>query len=386
MVLDIVKTDALNLRDSFSDDRRTEISDVAGEVDIEDLIPEEECVFTMTRMGYIKRMSADEYRIQKKGGRGKIGITRREEDEVDTMFTCSTHDNLMFLSSKGRAYKLKGYEIPEGSRTSKGLNVVNILPLEPEEKISAMLDVPDDRDDKFVCMITRNGVIKRTELTNFRNIRRSGIIAINLDEGDELIDVRITEGNDDLYVATKKGMGIRFNEQDARAIGRAARGVKAISFKYPDDEVVAMEILKEGDGGKLLTVSSQGIGRKSDYADYRIQGRGGYGTINYRTERFGDVAAVRVVYDDDDAILITESGVMIRLSCDEIRECARPSKGVILMKLGEGDRVITMTTAKKSEEEPADALPEDHGADAETEEDPETATDAAKATETEDAE
>ncbi len=359
MVLDIVKTDALNLRDSFSDDRRTEISEVAGEVDIEDLIPEEECVFTMTRMGYIKRMSADEYRIQKKGGRGKIGITRREEDEVDTMFTCSTHDNLMFLSSTGKAYKLKGYEIPEGSRTSKGLNVVNILPLEPEEKISAMLDVPDDRDDKFVCMITKNGVIKRTELTNFRNIRRSGIIAINLDEGDELIDVRVTDGSDDLYVATKKGMGVRFNEQDARAIGRAARGVKAITFKYPDDEVVAMEILKEGDGGKLLTVSTQGIGRKSDYSDYRVQNRGGSGTINYRVDKYGDVAAVRVVYDDDDAILITESGVMIRVSCEEIRECARPSKGVILMKLAEDDRVITLTTAKKSEEEKPDALPED---------------------------
>ena len=384
LVLDIVKTDALNLRDSYSDDRRTEISEVAGEVDIEDLIPEETCVFTMTQMGYIKRMSADEYRIQRKGGRGKIGITRREEDIVTTMFTCSTHDNLMFFTTKGKAYKLKGYEIPEGSRTSKGLNVVNILPLEPEEKISAMLCVPDERDDKYLCMITKNGVIKRTELMNFRNIRRSGIIAINLDEDDTLIDVRVTEGDDDLYVATKKGMGIRFNENDARAIGRAARGVKAISFKSKDDEVVAMEIIREGDGGKILTVSTEGIGRKSDYSDYRVQNRGGYGTINYRTERFGDVAAVRVVYDDDDAILITESGVMIRLSCEEIRECARPSKGVIVMKLNEGDKVITMTTAKRSEDEKTEPLPEDDSpAEDEAEELPEN--EETGAAETEDA-
>ena len=187
--------------------------------------------------------------------------------------------------------------------------------------------------------------------------------------------MRITEGSDDLYVATKKGMGIRFNEQDARAIGRAARGVKAITFKSADDEVVAMEIIREGDGGKILTVSSEGIGRKSDYDDYRAQNRGGSGTINYRTERFGDVAAVRVVYDDDDAILITESGVMIRLSCEEIRECARPSKGVILMKLNEGDRVMTLTTAKRSEEEQPDELPADDAAETdEPENEPEAET------------
>lgn len=374
MILDIVKTESLNLRDRYSDDRRTEITDVLGEVDIEDLIPEEDCVFTMTQMGYIKRIPADEYIIQRKGGRGKIGITRREEDYVDTMFTCSTHDNLMFLSTTGKAYKLKGYEVPEGSRTSKGLNIVNVLPLENGEKISAMLMVPDDREGKYLIMITKNGVIKRTELTNFRNIRRGGIIAINLDEGDALIDVRLTNGDDDIYVATKKGLGIRFNENDARVIGRTARGVKAISFKSEEDEVVGMEIIaKEDDGGKLLTVSTTGLGRKSDYDDYRCQNRGGFGSMNYRVDKYGDVAAIRKVFDDDDAILITESGIMIRLSCTDIRECARPSKGVRLMKLNEGDKVITMTLAKKVEEEEETAsLPDEPEKDENTAENPET--------------
>lgn len=363
MVLDIVKTEALNLRDRYSDDRRTEITEVLGEVDIEDLIPEEDCVFTMTKMGYIKRIPADEYRIQRKGGRGKIGITRREEDIVDTMFTCSTHDNLMFLSTTGKAYKLKGYEVPEGSRTSKGLNIVNVLPLESGEKISAMLMVPDDREGKFIIMITKNGVIKRTELENFKNIRRGGIIAINLDEGDELIDVRLTDGDDDIYVATKKGLGIRFNENDARVIGRTARGVKAITFKSEEDAVVGMEIItKENDGGKILTVSTTGLGRKSDYDDYRCQNRGGFGSMNYRVDKYGDVASIRKVFDDDDAILITESGIMIRLACNDIRECARPSKGVRLMKLNEGDKLITMTITKRAEDEEEEtaALPEDN--------------------------
>ena len=361
MVLDIVKTEALNLRDRYSDDRRTEITDVEGEVDIEDLIPEEDCVFTLTKMGYIKRIAAADYIIQRKGGRGKLGLTKREEDYVDTMFTCSTHDNLMFFSTTGKAYKIKGYEVPEGSRTSKGLNIVNVLPLEGDEKISAMLMVPDNREGKNIIMITKYGVIKRTELENFRNIRRNGIIAINLDEGDELIEVRLSDGDDDIYVATKKGLGIRFNENDARVTGRTSRGVKAISFKSADDVIVGMEIIsKEDDGGKILTVSETGLGRKSDYSDYRCQNRGGFGSMNYRVDKYGDVASIRKVFDDDDAILITESGVMIRVACTDIRECSRPSKGVRLMKVGEGDRLITMTLAKRIEDEEETApLPED---------------------------
>ena len=360
-VLQLIKEEALVLRDKFADERRTQIINVSGEVDIEDLIPEEDCVFTKTALGYIKRMPVEEYRIQRKGGRGKIGITQREEDIVDTMFTCSTHDYIMFFTTKGKAYKLKGYEIPQGSRTSKGMNLVNILPIETDEKVSAMLMVPENAENSFLCMITEHGIIKRTELSNFNNIRKNGIIAINLDEGDVLEGVKLTGGNDDLFVATKKGLGIRFNENDARIIGRTARGVKAISFKYDDDCVIGMEIISENDGGKILTVSESGYGRKSDYGDYRAQARGGFGSMNYRVEKYGDVAAIKIVYDDEDIILISAQGLIIRLSATDIRECARPSKGVKLMRLGENDSVIAMTSAKKSDEdsdEETDSLPD----------------------------
>jgi len=350
-VLALVKDEALVIRDKFSDDRRSEIVNVTGEVDIEDLIPEEECVFTKTSMGYIKRMSVDEYQIQKKGGKGRIGITRREEDIVDTMFTASTHSYIMFFTTKGKAYMIKGYEIPEGSRTSKGMNLVNILPIESDEKVTTMLMIPKEHEDLYLCMITKKGIIKRTELINFRNIRKSGIIAINLDEGDVLQKVLLTTGEQDIFVATKKGLGIRFNETDARVIGRTARGVRALKFKYEDDEVIGMEILDEESGGKLLTVSEWGNGRKSDFSDYHIQSRGGFGSINYRVSKYGDVAAIKVVYDDDDVILISEQGIIIRISAESIRECARPSKGVRLMKLSENDCVTTLTLAKNSGEE-----------------------------------
>lgn len=375
-VLALVKDEAMVIRDKFSDDRRSEIVNVSGEVDIEDLIPEEDCVFTMTQMGYIKRMSVDEYQIQKKGGKGKIGITRREEDVVDTMFTASTHSQIMFFTTKGKAYIIKGYEIPEGSRTSKGMNLVNILPIEGDEKVTTMIMIPKENEGLYLCMITRNGIIKRTELENFKHIRKNGIIAINLDEGDVLQKVLLTNGNNDLFVATKKGLGIRFNENDARVIGRTARGVKALTFKYPDDRVIGMEILDEEAGGKLLTVSEWGNGRKSDFSDYHIQSRGGYGSINYRVEKYGDVAAIKVVYDDDDVILISEQGIIIRITAESIRECARPSKGVRLMKLSENDSVITLTLAKRSAEEEATELQDLEG-DGEAEE----ASDAAAVTE-----
>ena len=364
-VLALVKEEATVIRDKFSDDRRSEIVNVTGEMDIEDLIPEEDCVFTMTQMGYIKRMSVDEYQLQKKGGKGRIGITRREEDVVDTMFTASTHSHIMFFTTKGKAYMVKGYEIPEGSRTSKGMNLVNILPIESDEKVTTMIMIPKEHDDLFLCMITRNGIIKRTELENFRNIRKNGIIAINLDEGDVLQKVLLTTGNQDLFVATRKGLGIRFNETDARVIGRTARGVKALTFKYEDDFVVGMEILDEEADGKLLTVSEWGNGRKSDFSDYHVQSRGGYGSINYRVDKYGDVAAIKVVYEDDDVILISEQGIIIRIASESIRECARPSKGVRLMKLSESDSVITLTLAKKSGEETTD-LPDETEAGEET--------------------
>lgn len=348
-VLEVVKNELTAVRDEFADDRRTEIVNVSGEVDVEDLIPVEECVFTKTRLGYIKRIPADEYRSQRKGGRGKLGLTTREEDVADTVFTASTHDRIMFFTTKGKAYKIKGYEIPEGSRTSKGMNLVNILPIETDEKVSAMLMIPADAEDEYICMITRNGVIKRTSLSDFRNIRKNGIIAINLDENDVLENVLLTTGNDDIYIATHNGLGIRFNENDARVIGRTARGVKALTFKSDDDYIVGAEILRDGDGGKILTVSETGNGRKNGYEDYRCQSRGGMGCINYRVEKYGAVASIKKVFDDDDVILISEAGIVIRLSAADIRECARPSKGVKLMRLGDDDKIITMTVTKKAD-------------------------------------
>ena len=343
-VLAIVKEEAMAIGDKFGDDRRTEIASVSGEVDIEDLIPEEECVYTMTTLGYIKRQPTETYQIQRRGGRGVKGLTRREEDIVETMFTCSTHDYVVFFTNAGRMYRLKGYEIPEGSRTSKGMNIVNLLPITQEEKVSAMIRVkPELDDDKYVCMVTRNGIIKRTAVEDYKNVRKSGIIAVNLDEGDELAWVKLTSGNDDLLVATKKGMCIRFNESDARVLGRTARGVKAIDLK-DGDEVIGFDVLREGT--TVLTVNEKGYGRRSSNDDYHIQSRGGKGVKNYRVEQFGDVSAISVVDENEDVILISSDGIIIRIPANEISTFARPSKGVRVMKVTEGERLATMTTTE----------------------------------------
>ena len=346
-VLEIVKTEAMAIRDKFADDRKTEIVNVSGEVDIEDLIPEETCVFTLTNMGYIKRIPMSEYKQQNRGGRGVKGLTRREEDVVKTMFTCSTHDYVMFFTTKGRAYRLKGYEIPEGSRQSKGMNIVNLLPIEDGERVSAMIRVPEFGEENFfLCMATRNGIIKRTELDLYKNIRKSGIIAINLDDDDELAWVKLTQGDDNLIVATKKGMAISFNEQGARAIGRTARGVKAIELKE-GDEVIGMDILVPG--RKVLTVSETGYGRLSEIDNYRLQSRGGKGLTNYHVEDYGDVATVEVVDPADDLMLISTDGIIIRIPMGGekgIRLCARPSKGVRVMKVTDGEKLITAVSVK----------------------------------------
>ncbi len=367
-VLDIVKTEALNIRDRFADDRRTEIVNVSGEVDIEDLIPEETCVFTLTDMGYIKRIPMDEYKQQNRGGRGVKGLTRRDEDIVKTMFTCSTHDYIMFFTTKGKTYRLKGYEIPEGSRQSKGMNIVNLLPVEEGERVSAMIRVPEfGEDNYYLCMLTRNGIIKRTELDAYKNVRRNGVIAINLDDDDELVWVKLTEGGDNLIVATRKGMAIAFREDDARVIGRTARGVRALRLREGDC-VIGMDILREG--MKVLTVSETGYGRLSEIEDYRIQNRGGSGLTNYHVAKYGDVAAIEVVDPADDLMLISSDGIIIRIAMETIRLCARPSKGVRVMKVTEGERLITAVAVKNEGEpaesaEPAEADSEDTEAPAE---------------------
>ncbi len=353
-VLEIVKAEAMVIRDKFSDDRRTEIAAVSGDVDIEDLIPEEECVYTLTTLGYIKRQPVEVYSLQNRGGRGVKGMTRREEDVAETMFTCSSHDFIMFFTTKGKTYRIKGYEIPEGSKQSKGMNVVNLLPLEADEKVSSMIRVPDfgGEDIKYLCMVTKKGIIKRTDLEQYKNIRKSGIIAINLDEDDELAWVRLTDGNDDILVATRGGMSIRFNENDCRPIGRTARRVKAIELKA-NDEVVGMCVIPENqdDSKKVLTVSETGLGRLSNHDEYRVQTRAGKGVLNYHTEKYGEVASVLLVSDENDIILISSDGIIIRIKASQINTVSRTSKGVRVMRVSEGEKLVSATAVASSDEE-----------------------------------
>ena len=356
--LAIVKDEALAMKQRFDDERRTEIAAISGEVDIEDLIPVEECVLTMTNYGYVKRQKMDTYRTQKRGGRGVSGMSRREEDVATELFVTGSHDYVMFFSSTGRVYRLKCYEIPEGSRTSRGMNIKNLLPLQPEERITSMIRVADFEGDRYLVLVTKNGVIKRTKLSAYSNVRRQGLIAIDLDEGDDLSWVRVTSGHDDLLVATKKGMAIRFHETDVREIGRTARGVRVMRLEEGDC-IVGMSILREG--GLVLTVTETGYGRLSSQDNYRVQKRGGKGLLNYHTDRFGDVAAIKVVDEDDDVILISEDGVIIRIMASSIRECARPSKGVRVMKLQEGGRVVTLARAPHEEDEVDPVEVEDDG-------------------------
>ena len=359
-ILDIVKTEALNLRDKFSDDRRTEITDVAGEVDIEDLIPVEQCVLTKTVNGFIKRLPADTYNVQNRGGKGITGMTTREDDTVENMFVCSSHDYIMLFSNLGRMYRIKAYEIPVGSRTAKGMNLINILPLMPEEKITIILPASELDEDRFITMVTKKGIIKRTQLKAFRNTRKSGIIAISIDEDDELTFVEMTSGEDNLLVATKKGMAIQFNEKGVRAMGRGARGVKAITMKE-NDYVVAMTVTKEDT--RLLTITETGYGRISPISDYRLQSRGGKGLTNYRVAKYGDVAAVLDVTETGDIIMIASNGIIIRIYSGDISQFARPAKGVRVMRVAEGEKILSVALTEHNEEEPTD-LPEEPESDA----------------------
>ncbi len=348
-ILAIVKEEALAMKKKYADERRTEIAAISGEVDIEDLIPNEECVLTLTEAGYIKRQKADTYHTQNRGGRGISGMTRRDEDVAAEMFVLNSHDYVMLFSDLGRVYRLKAYEVPEGSRTSRGMNIANLLPLASGERVTSMIRVTDMEEEKYLVMVTRNGVIKRTNLSAFNTARKGGVIAIDLDEGDALSWVRLTNGDDELLVATRKGMAIRFNENDVRAMGRTARGVKAITLK-DEDCVIGMSILREG--GLVLTVSETGYGRLSPISDYRLQSRGGKGLLNYHVEKYGDVAAIKVVDLDDDVILISADGVIIRIQANSIRVCARPSKGVRVMRIvGENNKVVTLSRAPHEEEE-----------------------------------
>lgn len=346
--LEIVKEELLAIRNKYADPRRTEICSISGEVDIEDLIPQEECVLTLTQFGYVKRLAVDTYKIQRRGGRGVSGMSRREEDVATEMFIINSHDYVLFFTDKGRVYRLKCYEVPEGSRQSKGINIANILPISPDEKVTSMIRVPEFDEDKYLIMVTRQGIIKRIALNAYNTARKGGLIALELNEGDELAWVRMTDGNQQVIVATKKGVAIRFNETDVREMGRQARGVKALKLK-DGDCVVGMSVVREG--GFVLTVSETGYGRLSSPDDYRIQSRGGKGLTNYHVEKYGDVAAIKVVDLDDDIIIISQDGIIIRIAAESIRVCSRPSKGVTVMKVNGEDKVVTIARAPHEEEE-----------------------------------
>ena len=345
-VLAIIKDEISVYREKFGDARRTEIAMVSGEVDIEDLIPVEDCVITLTHFGYIKRMPMDTYRTQRRGGRGISGLTQREEDFVSNLFICSSHDYILFFTSAGRVYRLKGYEIGEGSRSWKGVNIVNLLPLEKGETVTSTIRVGEFEEGKYLSMITKNGIIKRTDLSSFKNVRKSGLIAINLDEGDQLGWVLMTGGDQQLVVATRQGLAIRFSETDARELGRTARGVKAISLVEGDEVVGAAIVANEG---ALLTVSESGLGRRTDFDQYRLQTRGGKGIRNYYTDKNGPVAGVRMAGDGDDIVMITDDGVIIRIAAGEVTKQSRYGGGVRVMRIAEGSRVVTLAIAPSEE-------------------------------------
>ena len=346
--LEIVKEEALEIRNKYSDPRRTEICAISGEVDIEDLIPKEECVITFTKFGYIKRMSQDTYKLQKRGGRGVSGMTRRDEDVATEMYISGSHDYNLFFTNKGRVYRLKCYEIPESTRQSKGINIANLLPLSAEEKVTSMICVPEFDEEKYLVMVTRRGIIKRIALNAYNTARKGGLIALDINEGDELGWVKMTTGLDDVIIATKKGMAIRFKETDVRPMGRLARGVKALRLKA-GDEVVGTSIIDEEKF--VLTVSETGYGRLSNPSDYRVQSRGGMGLTNYHVAKYGDVAALSVVSADDDIIMISESGVIIRILASTIRICNRPSKGVTVMKIKGENKVVTIANVPHEDDE-----------------------------------
>lgn len=343
-VLEIVSNELEEIKKKYTDERRTSIENVSGEVDVEDLIPVEDCVVTLTDIGYIKRQPVSEYKIQKRGGKGVSAIKQRDEDFVQEMFIASSHDDVLFISNKGIMYKLRCFEIAEGSKQSRGVNVINMLPLGEDEKIAAMIKTSDYDEGKFIIMVTKNGKIKRTPLSAYKNVRKNGLRAVGLDDGDEIAGVRLTDGNAQVIVATKNGFAIRIEETQMRPMSRTAHGVKAIKLR-DGDCVVSMARVREG--ASVLTVTDKGLGRRVKLDDYRIQRRGGYGMLNYKTsDEKGYVCGIKIVDEDDDIIMIATDGVIIRIRACDIRIMGRYATGVKLMRVSGEDRVVSFTRAE----------------------------------------
>ena len=350
LVFDIIKEELLEIRDKYGDERQTKIVAAEGDIDVEDLIKEERCVITLTHFGYVKRMPIDTYKSQKRGGKGITGIATREEDFVKQIFTASTHDTILFFSNQGKVYRLRGYEVPEAGRTAKGTAIVNLLSLNGGEKISAVIPISNFAEGKYLLMATQNGLIKKTALSEFNNVRKSGLIAINLKEEDALIDVKLTDGEDNVVLVTKKGMSITFDEKDVRPMGRAATGVIGIKLS-DDDNVIGMESIITGSKATLLSITENGFGKRTELDEYRVQTRGGRGVMTYKvTPKTGNIVGIRIAGEDEDVMLITDTGTIIRLHISEISILGRVTQGVTLMRTNEG-KVVSIETITNEEKE-----------------------------------
>ena len=349
LVFDIVKEELLEIKDKFGDERKTKIVAAEGDLDVEDLIKEEQTVIALTYFGYIKRMPIDTYKSQRRGGKGITGIATREEDFVKQIFTASTHDTILFFSNKGKLYKLKGYEIPEAGRTAKGTAIVNLLSLDAGEKISAVIPIQNFAEGKFLLMATKNGLIKKTALSEYNTTRKTGLQGITLKEDDELIAVRLTDGEDNVVLVTKEGMSITFDEKDVRPIGRVAQGVIGIRLDK-DDQVIGMESIISGAKATLLAITENGFGKRTELDEYRVQTRGGKGVITYKvTPKTGTIVGIRITGEEEDVMLITDKGTIIRLAVKEVSVLGRSTQGVTLMRTNDGAKVVSIETIPTEE-------------------------------------
>ena len=359
LVLDIIVNELTEIKKQFGDERRTQIVAEATDIGIEDLIVEEDMVITVSRGGYIKRSPLSLYRAQRRGGKGRIGATTKEEDVVEHLFVASTHAYVLAFTNTGRMHWIKVYEVPQLGPATRGKAIVNLLNLDPMERVVALASTKDFPEDRFLVFATKRGLVKKTPLAAYSNVRSGGIIAINIEKGDELLSVRVTDGTRQIFIGTHQGQGIRFSEKDARPMGRDTTGVIGITMKKEDDYVVEMDVVEET--GHLLTVTEKGYGKRSEASEYRFQQRGGSGVINLKvTEKNGPVAGIKSVTDADQLLLITQSGMLIRIKVKDIRETGRAAQGVRLIYLEEGDRVVAvakLAEPDEGEDEPQATLP-----------------------------
>ena len=351
LVFEVIKEELIKVRDKFGDERKTKIKPAEGEIEVEDLIKEEQVVIALTHFGYIKRVPIDTYKSQKRGGKGITGIATREGDFVKQIFTSSTHDIVLFFTNKGKLYKLKGYEIPEAGRTAKGTAIVNLLSLDAGEKVSAVIPIQNFAEGKYLLMATKNGLIKKTALSEYNSGKKTGLLSITLKDNDELISVKLTDGQDNVVLVTRKGICITFEEKEVRPIGRISQGVIGIRIDE-NDEVIGMESIVAGSKATLLAITENGFGKRTELDEYRVQLRGGRGVITYKiTPKTGELVGVKIANETQDVMLITDKGTIIRMNVEEISVLGRSTQGVTLIRTNDGGKVVSVEIIDKEQEE-----------------------------------